>query len=167
MSNPNTTSITITRSMITMRNMIYFILLITGFIYLLVLYMISLPPASTNPSADAGSVDYFFYGFLLAIIVGYILNQRLIIPKAQQIEEPFNRFGLHMVVIILGIDGPYSYAVVIGFISFNATGNINWVYVSVLTLFAFMYGVYFYLFHYQPTLSEIEVGKTIEKRIRQ
>ena len=159
-----TITVTITRNTILIRNFIYFVILMANFLYLFVLYVLSSASVQNNPPKDSVfGLQEIFYLVMIAIAIGLILNQMIFIPKAQKIEEPYNRFGLHFVSIMLGVDGPSVYGLVLGFISLQEPNGINWLYVGIPIAWSFIYGFYFYLFHYQPTLSEMEVGKQITR----
>lgn len=161
------TTITIPKSAVISRKFNFFFLMIANFVYLFLLYIISQNPVQDNQTVgDASSVQLVFEIALLGVVLGLILNQRLFIPKANKIEEPFNRIGIHMIVIILGIDAPGLYGLTIGFISLQATNSVNWLFVSVLVIWSFIYGIYFYLVHFQPTLNDIEIGKEIPRNRR-
>lgn len=165
MARSRSPDLTITSSMVRGRNIIYYILLLANFIYLFVLYMISInPPTTTPPKTNGLSLDFMFYLLVIVAVIVLIINQRILIPRADKIEEPYNRFPIHLIVLILGVDATSIYGVMLGFISLEQTNSINWIYVGIFIVWSFIYGVYFYLVHYHPTVAEIEIGKTIPRR---
>ena len=153
-------NIVIDRKTIIARQLIFFLILGANFLYLLILYVISLQMKTTQMT-QAQSVIFLFVICFSASIIGFVFNQVYFIPKAQKMEEPYNRFQFHLIAIVIGIEAPSMYALVLGFITLNTVEGINWVIVIIMFLLSFVYGVYFYLFYYQPTLAEIEIGKEI------
>ena len=153
-------NIVIERKTIIARHLIFILILGANFLYLLVLYVISLQK-QTGQMMQGASVLLMFVICFSASIIGFVFNQVYFIPKAQKMEEPYNRFPFHLIAVVIGMEAPSMYGIVLGFITLTTLEGINWVIVIIMFLLSFVYGVYFYLFFYQPTLAEIEIGKEI------
>lgn len=169
MAEDRTTTITITRNTIRSRNLIYFFIMMANFMYVLVLFLISSNPGQgtgTNTGKNVITLEDMFLIIVVLILLGLVLIHGIFLPKAQKIAEPFNRFPIHLIIIILGIESPSMYGLILGFISLDQTNSINWLYVGLPIVWSFIYGVFFYLFYFQPTLDEIEVCKEITRTLR-
>lgn len=159
---------TIEQKTINIRKYIFLSLLVVNFFLLIACSIISLMYLDRMGIINSSQIviTEIFTLFIALFVLGILINQLVIIPKANSIEEPFFRFRLYLICILISTIVPWNFGLIISFLGIQQNGGIYWILSLVLYIITFVYLVYFYIFYYSPSLKKIKVGKTLKIKSR-
>jgi hypothetical protein len=154
--------ITITESSVKFRKTFFLVILLSTILYFFFLVFLDIFRVKYTQEYQESILilDIFILVFiLLSILITLFVHIRLV-PRAQQIKEPFHRFGIHITIFMLSIQPFCLLGLFIGIITL-LSGSINWLRVCLFFLIGFLHGGFLYVVEIAPSLRACEIGKII------